>query len=117
MRFINHNKVYWVSNRNLNINYRGGHYVIITWFDRKHNICRVKSITSLEHRDRRNGNLIYDYYALSQAKNGIITPFSLKELNTEHWSAINNNSKIISIDSLGRVNKKIRKPKQYIYKK
>ena len=50
-------------------------------------------------------------------KNGIITPFSLKELNTEHWSAINNNSKIISIDSLGRDNKKIKKPKQYIYKK
>ena len=51
MRFINHNKVYWVFNRDLGINLNGGHYVIITWFNRRKNLCRVKIITSLEHKN------------------------------------------------------------------
>lgn len=117
MRFINHNKVYWVFNRDLGINFSGGHYVIITWFNRRKNLCRVKTITSLEHKNTRNNQYYYDYNALDLAKRGIITPFSIKELNSKHWSGINNNSIVISIDSLGRVNKKMKKPKYYIYKK
>lgn len=115
MRFINHNKVYWVSNKKLKINKKGGHYVIITRFNRKLNLCRVKTITSLEHK--HNGKYVYDYYALNQAKKGVITPYSIEELNSAHWSAINNNSILISIDSLNRCNKRMRKPKCYTYKK
>lgn len=117
MRFINHNKVYWVSNKKLKINKKGGHYVIITRFNRKLNLCRVKTITSLEHKNMKTKKFEYDYKALKEAKEGTITPFSIKELNTEHWSGINNNSKLISINSLQNTQKEIKKPKIYIYKK
>ena len=69
MRFINHNKVYWVFNRDLGINFSGGHYVIITWFNRRKNLCRVKTITSLEHKNTRNNQY---YYSLVFLKSSVL---------------------------------------------
>ena len=117
MRFINHNKVYWVSNEKLKINKKGGHYVIITRFNRKLNLCRVKTITSLEHKNMKTNKFEYDYKALSEAKNGIINPVPIKDLNSHNWSGIYNKSIVISIDKLGRCNKRMKKPISYIYKK
>ena len=46
--------------------------------------------------DDSNGKLNFNFEALKKAKEGTITPFSIKELNTEHWSEIYNKSKVIS---------------------
>ena len=113
-KFINFNKVYNVDNSDLGINAYGSHYVIIVWFNKIKQICRVKTITSLEHQSKdKNGNLVflnrngkkypkfeYDYKALNEAKRGIITPYSIKQLGTSHWSGIHNKSVVISFNKL-----------------
>lgn len=119
MRFINPNKVYWVNNQYLGINFNGGHNVIIVWFNKALNICRVKTITSLEKEVERNGRKIYfyKYNALEKAKKGLIQPYSINELNSKHWSGIDNASKIINIDHLCNSFSKMKKPKSLIKKK
>lgn len=114
MRFINFNKVYYVNNKDLNLNVPGRHSVVIIWMNRKLNLCRVKTITSLEHFDNKKSKYKYDLKALSFAKKGFITPYSIHELNSNHWSGLYNKSKVISINSLNSVNKKFRKPKDLI---
>ena len=121
MKFINPNKVYWVKNKDLNINYSGGHNVIITRFDSKKNICRVKAITSLEkeviNKNTNKKELVYKKKALEKAKNGLIEPMPIKALNTDHWSGISNDSRVISIDNLIISKNKFKKPIFYIKKK
>lgn len=125
-KFVNINKVYNVNNEDLGIPNRGSHNVIIVWFNKLKQICRVKTITSLEHEVKdENGNLVYyfrngrrylkykyDFRALNQAKKGIITPYSINQLGTNHWSGIHNKSIVISFSKLKNTNnKKLKKPK------
>lgn len=125
-KFINPNKVYNVDNSKLGIPVEGSHNVIIVWFNKIKQICRVKTITSLERQERdKDGNLVfvyrngkrypqykYDFVALNKAKRGIITPYSIKQLGTKHWSGVHNESKVISFNSLKVCNnKRLKKPK------
>lgn len=114
-KFINKNKVYRVDNKYLGIKLPGFHHVIVVWKNGKLQIARVKTITSLEH-ERRNKEgkifLKYDEKALKEAKYGYITPYSIKELGTKHWSAISNSSKVISFKRLKRTNFNLKKPKR-----
>lgn len=118
MKFINPNKVYWVRNRDLKIkrNPEFGHHVLITWYNPELNLCRVKTITSLEHEDV-NGNLYYDFQALKEAKNGYIEPISIKKLKTKHRSGILNKSIVISLSKLRKDYSGFMKPKRLIKKK
>ncbi len=111
-KFVNINKVYRVYDKDLGLgkNKKGFHHVILVRKNEKKQICRVKTITSLEKR--HNGKLSYNFEALKKAKEGIITPFSVKELNTEHWSGIYNKSKVISFKKLKRATKNYKKPKK-----
>lgn len=114
-KFINKNKVYRVDNRYLGIQEPGFHHVIVVWKHGGKQIARVKTITSLEHeRTLKNGDVIlkYDKEALKEAKYGKITPYSIKELGTKHWSAISNSSKVINVKRLRNTKLKIKKPKR-----
>ncbi len=80
MKFINPNKIYWVSDKNLGIKGfpNSGHRVLIIWFNREKNICRVKTITSLVKKviDKKTNKekFIYKLKALNKARVGIIQP-------------------------------------------
>lgn len=123
MKFINPNKIYWVSDKNLGIKGfpNSGHRVLIIWFNREKNICRVKTITSLEKKviDKKTNKekFIYKLKALNKARVGIIQPVPIKTLNSDHWSAISNESKVISLNCLKYDDKSYRKPKFLIKKK
>ncbi|MFA6755645.1 MAG: hypothetical protein WCR97_03965 [Bacilli bacterium] len=99
MKYINKNRVYRCSNKDLKIKSFGSHDVIVIWNNPKINLCRIKTITSLEH-ERKDHSLKYDFNALGDAKKGVITPYSLKEIKTKHWSGINNKSILININKL-----------------
>lgn len=112
-KFININKVYKVKNRYLGLRFNGVHNVIIIWKNGRLQIARVKPITSLENEKIVNGKIryIYDLKALNLAKRGIITPYSIKQLGTRHWSGIFNKSKVISFSHLEKANSNLKKPK------
>lgn len=118
MKFINPNKIYWVRNKDLKIRRKpnSGHFVLITRYNPKLNLCRVKTITSLEHEDE-NGILKYDFKALEEAKNGYIQPVSIKKLRTKHWSGISNKSIVINLNKLHKDYLGLLKPKMLIKKK
>lgn len=114
-KFINKNKVYKIDNRYLGLRFPGFHPVIVVWKNGKLQIGRVKTITSLEHEKVMEDGSIklkYDYRALNYAKHGYITPYSIKELGTKHWSGISKNSKVVSLKNLNNTQFKIKKPKR-----
>ena len=118
MKFINPNKVYWVRNKDLKIRRKpnSGHYVLITRYNPKLNLCRVKTITSLEHEDE-NGIFKYDFKALNEAKSGIIQPVPINKLRTKHRSGISNKSIVIKLNKLHKDYSGLIKPKVLIKKK
>lgn len=110
MKYINKNRIYRCDNRDLKIKHPGSHDVIIVWKNPYINLCRVKTITSLEHGSKNN--IRYDFKALNQAKHGVITPYPFNILNTCHWSGVYNNSKIVQISKLKKTYTGVKVPKQ-----
>lgn len=111
------NEIYYVSNADLKIKNSkgaaipGGHNVIVTSVDTKRKTCRVKTITSLEHKT--TDGYRYDFQALNQAKAGKILPIPIKELNSKHYSGITQNPITIKISNLNKSRIGMKYPKKY----
>lgn len=98
MKYINKNFFYRCNNKDLGIKFPGSHEVKVVWNNIKYDFCRVKTITSLEHK--RNGRYYYDFDALKKCRTGVITPYPIKTLKTEHWSGIDNRSILVKKEFL-----------------
>lgn len=111
MKFIKHNKVYWVSNDDLNINHNGGHNVLVTWVNPFRKICRVKTITSIERF--MNGKNIIPSGTINLMKTGKLLPIPIDELNSSHYSGVYQESKVISTSKLRHSRDNMIYPKRY----
>ncbi len=110
---IRKNKVYFVNAKDLGLS--TGHNVIVV---KKHifsNKVDVKTITSLEHESSKSKTgYLYDFKALNQAKKGKLIPIPINELNSQHYSAINNvNIITINKNALKKDKLQYKYPKKY----
>ena len=97
------NNVYRVNNRFLGIKHNGYHNVIVIWADRYNKVAVVKIINSLEHFTKNRSGVnrnSYDYSALKQVKNGMITPLPINAFKTKHWSGVFNKPILLEFDKL-----------------
>ncbi|MCH5179930.1 MAG: hypothetical protein J1F32_01795 [Erysipelotrichales bacterium] len=111
------NGVYQVSDIDLRINGNNPnsqHDVIITSIDKKRNIARVKTITSLESRHRNQYS--FKNRKLDDVKNGNILLIPRNQLNSRLLSGINHKGITISLNKLHykEPNDMTRFPKRYI---
>lgn len=119
-------KIFNVDNDELNkhlklknrIPNKGNHDVVVIKKVPYKDKYSVKTITSLEHFNRKIRKFQYDNKALHQAKQGIINPISINIFKTKNWSGIHNKS-INNISSKHLKSRKYTKrksiPKEYKY--
>lgn len=91
--------VYQVSDDVLGIGrFYNQHDVVILSINRSRRTAKVKTITSLE-RDL-NGRKIFKNRKLDDCKRGVITPIPINELNSNVYSGVHHNFKIVPLNRI-----------------
>lgn len=99
LRYAIKNKIYRADAKDLGLsNTKKAHDVIVVSVNKRRKKCRVKTITSLE-RDIK-GKMCFIDDKLDDVRNGIITPIPIKDINTHHWSGVNNNAISVKTNKL-----------------
>ncbi len=116
--YILRNKVYRVDNVDLNIKDKNGkiipgsHDVIVTSYNKRSGKCKVKTITSLEKRNK-SGQYKFKDNKLSSVKYGKILLVPIHEINTHHLSGINQTEIEVKIDKIYFTTTKAIYPRRY----
>ena len=94
------NGIYQASNIDLGISTTHGtkHDIVICSIDKKRKKARVKTITSLEKRNRNEWRFING--KLDNVRNGSLLVIPRNQLRTSHLSGIYHNAKIVPLNKI-----------------